>query len=160
MLRLLVLVSYTVAAGLGGVGTAAAQDADTLGPDDARARLVALAQQPEHIAALSKSLDDVRRSDLHYDLVPRDDARTPVARAFVVGDSTDGRAAYWCPADEYRRVARVASDERVARAALRAAEAYERAAPPPSSFMGAGWREGDRITVAYGDGETCTTTVR
>lgn len=74
--------------------------------------------------------------------------------------TAEGRAAYWCLADAYRRVVGVVESESIARATHRAATAYERAAPPPSAFGGAGWREGDQITVTYGDGETCTTRVR
>lgn len=71
------------------------------------------------------------------------------------------RAEYWCLADEYRSVAERASDPRVAAAARRAAEQYERAGPAPDEYdQVTDWRRGQRITVSLKGGRTCTTTVR
>ena len=91
--------------------------------------------------------------------VPPDACRPPLDDS-AAAPTTAERAACWCLADEYRRVAEAAGAERISHAAARAADAYERAAPPESSWVGAGWRSGDRIAVALGDGATCTTVVR
>ena len=72
----------------------------------------------------------------------------------------EGRAAHWCLADQYRQVAEFASDERIAESARRAAAGYERAAPTREQVAALGWRSGQTVTVAYGDDQTCETTVR
>ena len=74
--------------------------------------------------------------------------------------TVEGRAAYWCLADEYRRVAEATDDERIAHAARTAASRYDAAAPTAGQAEAAGWRAGQTVTVEVADGETCTTAVR
>ena len=130
--------------------------------------------------ALSRACTDAERADLVYRYgTARDSADTAyVARALSydpahgpslyrqatlladrVGrrETAEGRAAYWCVADAFRQAAGYGH---VRQAALRAAAQYDHAAPTPPEAEGAGWRPGDRIMIALGDAETCTTTVR
>ena len=72
----------------------------------------------------------------------------------------EGRAEYWCLADRYRHVAEFASDEQIVENARRAAAGDERAAPTREQVAALGWRSGQTVTVAYGDDQTCETTVR
>lgn len=79
------------------------------------------------------------------------------SRAQAVGQpgSIEGRAAYWCLADAFNRVA-ATGDPRVADAARQAAAGYLRAAPSREEYFFQGWRPGMRVTAANG----CSTTVR
>lgn len=69
------------------------------------------------------------------------------------------RAAYWCLADEFSRVA-ATGDPRVADTARRQAQEYERAAPTREQYIfETDWRPGDTIQARSG-GVSCTTRVR
>lgn len=71
-----------------------------------------------------------------------------------------GRFAYWCLADEYRQVAAVASDSRIASAARRAAAQYDRAGPSREQYFLEGFQPGQTVTASLGAYGSCTTRVR
>ena len=83
--------------------------------------------------------------------------------ADAVGRPTSfrGRFAYWCLADEYRRVAAITNDEHIARLARAAANQYEALAPNlGNALITEGPEAGQIITVPFVDGGSCTTVVR
>ena len=88
------------------------------------------------------------------------------ARAGLIADavgrpsSLTGRFAYWCLADEYRNVAAVTSDTRIANAARRAAAGYERSGPSRESYFLEGYRPGQTVTASLGAYGSCSTRVR
>ncbi len=90
--------------------------------------------------------------------------RSLYLRAAIVGSTVRGggiqaRAAYWCLADMFNRVA-ATGDPAVAGRARSAAARYNRAAPSQQEyFFNPGWRPGQRVTSSTGYG-SCTTTVR
>lgn len=71
------------------------------------------------------------------------------------------RFAYWCLADEYRRVAVVAGDAHTAQRARAAADRYDRLGPGDAlrDALGA-LKPGETVTAPFGEGRTCTTVVR
>jgi hypothetical protein len=70
----------------------------------------------------------------------------------------DGRAAYWCLADRFNRVA-ATGDPRVASAARRTAAGYNRAGPSREDYFFKGWSPGQTIRASAGS-VSCTTRVR
>ncbi|MDX1438979.1 MAG: hypothetical protein R3284_03660 [Rubricoccaceae bacterium] len=85
--------------------------------------------------------------------------RASIVARTVRGGGVRARAAYWCFADMFNRVA-ATGDPAVAGPARQAAAGYNRAAPSQQEyFFDPGWRPGQRITASHGYG-SCTTTVR
>ena len=72
--------------------------------------------------------------------------------------SVDGRAAYWCLADRFNRVA-ATGDPRVASAARRTAAGYNRAGPSREDYFFKSWTPGQSIRATSGS-VSCTTRVR
>ncbi|MEM1056369.1 MAG: hypothetical protein AAGI52_12660 [Bacteroidota bacterium] len=72
--------------------------------------------------------------------------------------SVDGRAAFWCVADRFNRVA-ASGDPRVASIARRAAAQYNRSGPSREDYFFKGWTPGQSIRASSG-GVSCTTRVR
>lgn len=85
--------------------------------------------------------------------------RASIVARTVSGGGVQARAAYWCFADMFNRVA-ATGDPAVAGAARQAAAGYNRAAPSQQEyFFNPGWRPGQRVTASHGYG-SCTTIVR
>ncbi len=72
----------------------------------------------------------------------------------------EGRLAYWCVADCYRRIARQLESASLSDAAKRTAGQYERAAPSANAVAALGLRSGDRVDIGLSDAGSCATTVR
>lgn len=72
--------------------------------------------------------------------------------------SVDGRAAYWCLADRFNRVA-ASGDPRVASRARQAAAGYNRAGPRREDYFFKGWSPGQTISASSGS-VSCSTRVR
>ncbi|HIG74494.1 MAG TPA: hypothetical protein EYQ24_07940 [Bacteroidetes bacterium] len=72
--------------------------------------------------------------------------------------SVEGRAAYWCLADRFNRVA-ASGDPRVASLARRTAAQYNRAGPTREQYFFLGWTPGQTIRASAG-GVSCSTRVR
>jgi hypothetical protein len=125
-------------------------------------------QRADFLSARAEAgLGDVRElTDRAVALVPWH-AQSLYRRAGLLADaigrpmSLEGRMAYWCLADEYRRVAALSDDERVAEQARAAADRYEARAPNlQSAAILDGPKPGQTITVPLVDGAACTTVVR
>ncbi|MEM6327016.1 MAG: hypothetical protein AAF791_07860 [Bacteroidota bacterium] len=84
------------------------------------------------------------------------------AQAYASGvgrpSSPEGRAAFWCLADRFNRVA-ASGDPRVASRARRAAAGYNRAGPAREDYFFKGWSPGQSIRASSGS-VSCTTRVR
>ena len=127
--------------------------------------------------ALSKASGNGQRADFAYAMAARgcgsydrvlqyDPGHGPTLyrqisnRASSIGrpSSVEGRAAYWCIADQFSRLA-ASGDSRIASQARRAASQYNRAGPSSQDYFFKGWTRGQSIRASSG-GVSCTTTVR
>jgi tetratricopeptide (TPR) repeat protein len=81
-----------------------------------------------------------------------------VARSVPTTGTPQERAAAWCAADVFQRVAQT-GDPAVTAMARREAFRYNRAGPAPTEYAAAGWRAGQSVTTNHAFG-SCTTAVR